>query len=219
MLKKRNANGKAEVTFVLPPDVQADHVHVTGDFNDWQASTPMKRQKDGSWKVTVPLEQGREYQFRYVINGDHWVNDPQADAYAPNPFGSENSVVRTEAGSSAGASPRAGGSRKASGGAAGAKSAGGTRRSAGAAATPGSASPRPAAAGKTSAASKGTGTGRSAGRSAAGGANPASAGEAASGSASAAGPAPGGRGARRAAEPAAGQGAETPRTRRPSEST
>jgi len=97
MLKKTRSGeaGKAKVTFVLAPQANADHVHVVGDFNGWQAATPMKRQKDGSWRATVELQPAREYQFRYLVDGNVWVNDEAADAYVPNPFGVDNCVVRT----------------------------------------------------------------------------------------------------------------------------
>jgi hypothetical protein len=39
------------------------------------------------------LEPGHDYQFRYLVDGETWLNDPAADKYVPNPFGSENSVV------------------------------------------------------------------------------------------------------------------------------
>jgi len=38
---------------------------------------------------------GREYAFRYRVDGERWENDPGADKYVPNPFGSDNSVVVT----------------------------------------------------------------------------------------------------------------------------
>jgi len=66
-----------------------------GEFNDWQTSQAMRRQKDGSWRITVDLEPGREYQFRYLVDGQRWLNDPQADNYVPNPYGDQNSVVVT----------------------------------------------------------------------------------------------------------------------------
>ncbi len=97
MLTKRNfkKEKKVKVTFALPAGTARDHAHVVGDFNDWQAATPMKRQKDGSLRVTVDLEPGEAYQFRYLIDGDNWMNDPDADAYVDNPFGSQNCVLRT----------------------------------------------------------------------------------------------------------------------------
>ena len=80
------------VTFALQrPD--ADAVHVVGDFTDWQASKAMRRSAEGTWRVGVELPSGREYGFRYLVDGVHWVNDPSADKYAPNPYGSDNSVV------------------------------------------------------------------------------------------------------------------------------
>jgi hypothetical protein len=42
------------------------------------------------------LEPG-EYQYRYFANGGQWHDDWQADAYVPNQFGAQNSVVRVTA--------------------------------------------------------------------------------------------------------------------------
>ncbi len=85
---------ECKVTFSLPTAVQAESVHLVGDFNDWdEQSTPMKKQKDGSFKVTLNLKTGREYQFRYLVNGSEWHNDWQADKYMPNPYIGDNSVV------------------------------------------------------------------------------------------------------------------------------
>jgi hypothetical protein len=97
MLKKTRSRdtGNVKVTFVLTPQASADRVHLVGDFNDWQGSTPMRRQRDGSWRATVEVEAGRAYQFRYLVDGNVWVNDEAADAYVPNPFGADNCVVRT----------------------------------------------------------------------------------------------------------------------------
>ncbi len=97
MLKKTRSTdkGTVKVTFVLGSQPNAHHVHVAGTFNDWQASTPMKRQKDGTWRATVELEPGRNYEFRYLVDGNVWVNDEAADAYVPNPFGADNCLLRT----------------------------------------------------------------------------------------------------------------------------
>ncbi len=50
---------------------------------------------DPTWHITLELDQGREYQFRYLVNGTDWHNDWHADKYVPNRFGSDNSVVVT----------------------------------------------------------------------------------------------------------------------------
>ena len=45
---------------------------------------------------TVDLEIGRAYQFRYLCDNTHWLNDSNGDAYVATPYGSENFVVVTD---------------------------------------------------------------------------------------------------------------------------
>ena len=100
-LKKKYLKSKphCKVTFALAKGQakEAAKVAVVGEFNDWDTvATPMRRQKDGSFSVTMDLETGREYQFRYLIDGEVWISDPEADRYAFSPFGDcENAVVTT----------------------------------------------------------------------------------------------------------------------------
>jgi 1,4-alpha-glucan branching enzyme len=97
MLKKRRFKKEnvVRVTFSLPADVAEREVHLLGDFNGWTEPTELTRQKDGSWRATVPLDPDAEYRFRYLADGERWVNDPEADRTEPNEYGSENSVVTT----------------------------------------------------------------------------------------------------------------------------
>lgn len=85
-----------KVTFRLPKIAAADAKNVTivGDFNSWNIyASPMKRLKSGDFTVTLQLEPGKEYQFRYLIDDNRWENDWNADKYVKGPFGSDNSVV------------------------------------------------------------------------------------------------------------------------------
>lgn len=98
MLKKENPKSKSvcRVTFYTPAAIEAETIHLVGDFNNWdEKSTPMQRLKDGRFKFTLNLDKGREYQFRYLVNGAEWHNDWEADKYVPNPFSGDNSVVIT----------------------------------------------------------------------------------------------------------------------------
>jgi len=98
MLKKQFLKTKdvVKVTFSLPEAVQGESVFLVGDFNNWdEVATPMKRQKNGSFTVTLDLDKSREYQFRYLVNSTEWHNDWQADKYVPNPYSGDNSVVVT----------------------------------------------------------------------------------------------------------------------------
>lgn len=86
-----------KVTFSLEGENtnEAQSAHVVGDFNDWSISAhPMKRTRSGGFKTTIELEKDRSYQFRYLLDQQHWVNDPAADRFTPSPFAdSQNSVV------------------------------------------------------------------------------------------------------------------------------
>lgn len=97
MLQRRKlGNGKVEITFTMPALEGVDRLYLVGDFNDWSiVSHPLTRSGDGSWGITLPLEAKRSYEFRYFDNHGHWHNDWQADAYVPNHFGGDNSVVHT----------------------------------------------------------------------------------------------------------------------------
>ncbi|MEM6261372.1 MAG: isoamylase early set domain-containing protein [Bacteroidota bacterium] len=98
-IKKKFLKSKpvCKVTFKLPKDIVngAQHVHLVGDFNNWdEQAAPMKALKAGGYSATVELEAGREYQFRYLVEGKGWINDEEADKFAPTPFhDAENSVV------------------------------------------------------------------------------------------------------------------------------
>lgn len=95
MLKKKYLkNEVCKVTFYTAKELEAEHVYLVGDFNDWsENATPMDALKDGRFKVTVDLNSDSAYQFRYLVNGAEWHNDWEADNYVPNPFSGENSVV------------------------------------------------------------------------------------------------------------------------------
>lgn len=98
MVKKEYLKSRpvCKVTFALPEAITAETVHLVGDFNDWnEIATPMKKLKSGRFTLTLDLEKGREYQFRYLVNGAEWHNDWNADKYVPNPFSGDNSVVIT----------------------------------------------------------------------------------------------------------------------------
>lgn len=96
---KRNEkkSDKVRVTFTMPAMEGCDCLYLVGDFNDWgKTEHPMQIGEDGAWSLTLDLEPGREYQYRFRTNDDAWLNDPAAPT-APNPFGTENSIINTSA--------------------------------------------------------------------------------------------------------------------------
>ncbi len=96
MLSKSYSASKkvCRVTFKYQPAQPCGSIKLCGDFNKWNASeTPMKKLKDGSFSVTISLHAGQAYRFRYFIDNMFWANDPEADGYQPNVYGTEDSIV------------------------------------------------------------------------------------------------------------------------------
>lgn len=98
-IKKQFLKSKpvCKITFRIPEEVGnlANTAHVVGEFNSWSfLATPMKKLKSGAFTATLDLEQGREYQFRYLLDKKNWENDVGADKFVTTPYGdSENSVI------------------------------------------------------------------------------------------------------------------------------
>jgi 1,4-alpha-glucan branching enzyme len=94
-IAKKTLKNKTKVTFTIPKSVgkTAASAYLVGDFNNWDtAALPMKKLKEGAFTATIDLETGKEYQFRYLIDGS-WQNDESADKYVPSGTGDENSVI------------------------------------------------------------------------------------------------------------------------------
>lgn len=99
-IKKQFLKSKpfCKVTFKVGKELaeNAETVKVVGDFNAWNTDVePMKKLKNGSFTQVINLEVGKEYQFRYLINGSAWANEKEADKEVPNGVveGEFNSVL------------------------------------------------------------------------------------------------------------------------------
>lgn len=96
MLKKHysKTGNYCRVTFKLAPEVNAQKAVVCGEFNNWATDAhPMRRLKDGGFSATISVSAGQSYRFRYLLDGVRWKNDPEANGYVPNDYGSDDSVV------------------------------------------------------------------------------------------------------------------------------
>ena len=94
MLKKRFFKTKddCEVTFELA--VEAQEASLVCEHNGWEP-LDMRRLASGTFKTRVRLPKDGSYEFRYLLDGDTWVNDEAADTYRTNDYGTENGVVET----------------------------------------------------------------------------------------------------------------------------
>src|SRR5215469_16703989 len=94
MMKTRRSRTTATVTLTLDPGVNATSAAVCGDWNGWSPEADvMKPSPSGGFSIDLDLESGRSYRFRYLLDGHRWENDWAADAYVPNEFGGDDSMV------------------------------------------------------------------------------------------------------------------------------
>jgi 1,4-alpha-glucan branching enzyme len=83
------ATHEVEFTFRAP---EAKKVCIAGKFNDWNTrSMPMKKGKDGTWRIKLNLSPGK-YEYKYFVDGA-WASDLSCSELVPNPFGTENCVI------------------------------------------------------------------------------------------------------------------------------
>ena len=97
MLKKKffKTKKEAEVTFEFSRD-DIKSVALAGEFNEWSPLTMKYVKKDKVFRTRVRLPKDSSFRFKYLLDNETWENDYQADAYVPNQFGTEDSVVNTK---------------------------------------------------------------------------------------------------------------------------
>lgn len=82
-----------KVTFAYKaPEVK--ELSLVGDFNEWNTtSTPLKKLKNGTFKVVVDLEVDKSYEYKFVADGNY-INDNESDGLIYNEYAnSENSLL------------------------------------------------------------------------------------------------------------------------------
>lgn len=91
----RRKPAKQAVTFEYF-DPSAKVVTLVGDFNKWdKEARPLKRDSGGLWKVSIKLEPGT-YQYKFVVNGDRWEEDPLNLHRQHNEHGTFNSIRKVD---------------------------------------------------------------------------------------------------------------------------
>ncbi len=62
-------------------------------MNDWdETATPMEEVEPGVYEVTKTLRPG-EYEYKFVENGEDWIEPEDADEYTADDHGGENAVL------------------------------------------------------------------------------------------------------------------------------
>lgn len=85
-------SAKKRVPFVVR-GIEAKEVSVTGDFTGWsEDGIRLAKGTNGDWQTTLALDPG-QYQYRLRVDGE-WRDNPAAEDRIPNPFGTENAVLK-----------------------------------------------------------------------------------------------------------------------------
>ena len=90
----RVENGRLLLVF---HDDSAHSVSVAGDFNEWsEVATPLKRNESGLWFTEIVVPGTGRFEYKFIINGHRWIEDPSNGMKAPNNYGGLNSVLVIE---------------------------------------------------------------------------------------------------------------------------
>ena len=81
-----------KVKFIVNFD-NAQTAEVLGLNDNWNSAVTMSKKKDGSFACEVQLPKNTEHQFKYLVNDNIWLDEPEADKQYPNIFGGSNSVI------------------------------------------------------------------------------------------------------------------------------
>jgi 1,4-alpha-glucan branching enzyme len=84
---------QVRVTFELASRIVSGPISVVGDFHGWNPGANPMKQKGETRVVSLTLNAGRKYRFRYLIEGGQWLNDLDAHGVQPNDWGDEDSVI------------------------------------------------------------------------------------------------------------------------------
>lgn len=71
----------------------AETMEILGLNSDWNNAINMSKKKDGSFTCDINLPKDSQHEFKYLVNDNIWINEPEADSEQQNVFGGTNSVI------------------------------------------------------------------------------------------------------------------------------
>ena len=86
-------NGAVWVTFTMPAIDGCEFLYLVGWFCESDESVYlMERSEDGGWSLTLELEAGCQYQYRFRTLDGRWLKDPTG-LTTPGEFGLNTSFI------------------------------------------------------------------------------------------------------------------------------
>jgi len=78
-------------------DDTAKSVSLAGDFNRWDsAATSLSKDASGLWLAVIAAPDAGRYQYKFIVDGQRWIEDPSNGLKAPDQYGGLNSVLVIE---------------------------------------------------------------------------------------------------------------------------
>ena len=75
-------------------DDQATNVALTGDFNNWHpTSTPLASDESGLWLTEIQPPQAGRYRYKFIVDSQKWIEDPNNGMKEPDNYGGLNSIL------------------------------------------------------------------------------------------------------------------------------
>lgn len=71
----------------------AERIEILGLNDNWETPVAMGRKRDGNFSYEVTLPKNSQHEFKYLVNGHDWRNEPDADGEVPNQYGGTNSLL------------------------------------------------------------------------------------------------------------------------------
>lgn len=83
---------QCKVKFTVSQE-NAERVEILGLNNDWNTPIRMSKKKGGVFESVQTLPKNSQHEFKYLLNGADWRNDPDADGETANEYGGTNSLL------------------------------------------------------------------------------------------------------------------------------
>jgi len=90
----RREDGRVVFTY---HDDRAERVELAGEFNGWDPRrAAFQRLAPGVWRASVDAPAPGRYRYKFLVDGERWIEDPGNGAKELDPYGGFDSVLRIE---------------------------------------------------------------------------------------------------------------------------
>jgi len=78
-------------------DDEANTVSLAASFNGWDVQkTPLSQNDQGLWLVEIDAPSSGQHEYKFVVDGQRWIEDPSNGRKVPDNHGGLNSVITIE---------------------------------------------------------------------------------------------------------------------------